>query len=376
LGLPAQDSPLYSVNLYSYGADRCCRVNSLSAFLAKGNYAVLRISIWQLTPHHGTPPQNKMGNTAPGPPPDKMENTAPEPTHSIYVLRCENGKFYVGKCLTSRLEVRLKEHQDGTGSGSAWTRLHKPIDCMLIEPMRDPLDEDNMVIRQMRDRGVENVRGGSYSTMILTEETRRYITRQLDHARDDCIRCGRADHWVKDCYARTHADGTRLPPRTTDHPTSSAPASSHPQTKARASDGEGDSNAEHPPRRKHTTDTCHRCGRDGHRTEACYANTHANGSHLTERVPPGNSTQPRRQLNAPAPDVCRRCGRMGHWAETCYAKSDIHGALLTEHVPPDNSTQPRRQPNTPGPDVCRRCGRFGHWAATCYAKSDAHGAPI
>ena len=37
--------------------------------------------------------------------------------------------------------------------------------------------------------------------------------RERSRARDDsdaCFRCGRDSHWVEDCYARTHADGTRL----------------------------------------------------------------------------------------------------------------------------------------------------------------------
>jgi predicted GIY-YIG superfamily endonuclease len=44
--------------------------------------------------------------------------------YTVYLLECNNNKFYVGS--TKNREQRFQEHQS-TRSGSAWTRLHKPI---------------------------------------------------------------------------------------------------------------------------------------------------------------------------------------------------------------------------------------------------------
>ena len=42
-----------------------------------------------------------------------------------------------------------------------------------------------------------------------TSKPKRERSRERDDS-DACFRCGRDSHWVDDCYARTHADGTRL----------------------------------------------------------------------------------------------------------------------------------------------------------------------
>ena len=83
-------------------------------------------------------------------------------THNkLYVLRCENGKYYGGKCSAERFRARMDEHF--SGRGSSWTVLHRPIECILVEDMCDSLDEDHMVLNQMREHGIDNVRGGSHS---------------------------------------------------------------------------------------------------------------------------------------------------------------------------------------------------------------------
>ena len=44
--------------------------------------------------------------------------------YTVYVLECDNNKFYVGS--TKNRKQRFQEHQSTRG-GSKWTRLHKPI---------------------------------------------------------------------------------------------------------------------------------------------------------------------------------------------------------------------------------------------------------
>ena len=41
----------------------------------------------------------------------------------IYILKCQQGKYYIGK--THNPEFRINNHQ--YGNGSAWTKKYKPI---------------------------------------------------------------------------------------------------------------------------------------------------------------------------------------------------------------------------------------------------------
>lgn len=47
----------------------------------------------------------------------------------MYILRCANGAYYVGS--TRDLDIRLQQHQDGTGA--AFTRKHLPVTLVYFE---------------------------------------------------------------------------------------------------------------------------------------------------------------------------------------------------------------------------------------------------
>lgn len=125
----------------------------------------------------------------------------------LYVLQCANKKWYVGK--TSRdVSDRVVEHF--AGEGSEWTRLHKPLKLVESKEMRDDLEEDGVVKTYMKKYGVDNVRGGSYSAVELPDYKMMALEDELNGAADKCFRCGRKGHFVNDCYARTHVDGSVL----------------------------------------------------------------------------------------------------------------------------------------------------------------------
>ena len=58
---------------------------------------------------------------------------------TIYVLKLECGKYYIGRTNKKVIE-RFKEHK--TGKGSAWTRKYKPIRIDKIDMGKDKFDED------------------------------------------------------------------------------------------------------------------------------------------------------------------------------------------------------------------------------------------
>ena len=113
----------------------------------------------------------------------------------IYILKCKNNKYYVGK--TSNIDTRLLDH--GNNNGSSWTIIHKPIDVLELIKSDDPYDEDKYVIKYMDKYGIVNVRGGSYSKFKLPKSTILDLIKQIAHASDKCMKCLQKGHYMSDC---------------------------------------------------------------------------------------------------------------------------------------------------------------------------------
>jgi hypothetical protein len=112
----------------------------------------------------------------------------------IYILELENNKYYVGK--TANPTSRFEDHQNG--NGSEWTRLYKPL--RLIEVIEgDDYDEDKYTFIYMNKYGIENVRGGSFSQIHFSKETREILTRILNGSNNNCFNCGDKNHFVREC---------------------------------------------------------------------------------------------------------------------------------------------------------------------------------
>lgn len=87
----------------------------------------------------------------------------------LYVLRLQDGKFYVG--ITSKNpEVRMQEHLNGVRV-AYWTAKHKPIEIIhtedlgIIEKSKAEKRENKMVRALMKQRGLNNVRGGDLTSV-------------------------------------------------------------------------------------------------------------------------------------------------------------------------------------------------------------------
>ena len=88
--------------------------------------------------------------------------------YTIYVLQCQDGKYYVG----STVQLRQRWQQHATGQGAAWTRLYPPL-RMVFTYRRVPMQyylgmESKITAEWMLKHGVNNVRGASFA------ETREY----------------------------------------------------------------------------------------------------------------------------------------------------------------------------------------------------------
>ena len=80
---------------------------------------------------------------------------------SIYILELMNNKYYVGS--TARIEVSM----DDVNYHIPWIQKYKPIRILHVIYDCDKYDEDKYTRKYMDDYGLDNVRGGSFSTEHL-----------------------------------------------------------------------------------------------------------------------------------------------------------------------------------------------------------------
>jgi len=114
---------------------------------------------------------------------------------TIYVLKCEEEKYYVGK--SKNYNIRLNQHFNG--DGSMWTKKYKSISVEYSILTNDSYDEDKITLQYMEKKGINNVRGGSFTRIILNDEQINVITSMIYGSNDKCFICGSSDHFVKDC---------------------------------------------------------------------------------------------------------------------------------------------------------------------------------
>ena len=120
----------------------------------------------------------------------------------IYVLQLEKNKYYVGK--TSNPKFRLENHF--TNNGSEWTKLYKPIKLLELIPNCDNYDEDKYTIKYMDKYGIDNVRGGTYSSIKLNDITKKQLVKISNSTNNRCFICSKYGHFAKECNYKHESD--------------------------------------------------------------------------------------------------------------------------------------------------------------------------
>jgi hypothetical protein len=115
---------------------------------------------------------------------------------TIFILELEGNKYYVGKT-DKPVDEQFAEHLSGVGS--EWTKLHCPINISDTIYDCDSFDEDKYVKKYMSIYGIENVRGGSYSTVKLSDEVIKSLNKEILTAQNKCYRCYKDGHVASNC---------------------------------------------------------------------------------------------------------------------------------------------------------------------------------
>lgn len=104
----------------------------------------------------------------------------------VYLLRLEQKKWYVG----------IEEGEDWMeralqGEMCEWTKRYKPIEVSLIYNECSKYEIYTYIFRQMEMFGIDNVRGGTFSDVNLSNEDRCVLNRVIHNHCEDRKRISR-----------------------------------------------------------------------------------------------------------------------------------------------------------------------------------------
>lgn len=184
-------------------------------------------------------------------------------------MKLENNKYYVGK--TNNLNRRFDEHVNGYGS--EWTKKYKPIEIIEVIENCDDFDEDKYTKIYMNKYGIDNVRGGSYTTLILYKEQIKFLKNEISGSTDKCYYCNKTGHFIKDCYLKTVSDNNNLFEIVQKEQFSEPKNNNMFDIFFGAIKSISNMVSEFTFKKN----VCYRCGRNTHFIKDCYAKTHIDG---------------------------------------------------------------------------------------------------
>lgn len=229
----------------------------------------------------------------------------------IYVLILQQNKYYIGK--TSNPQYRIEDHVNL--QGSAWTTKYRPINIHQLIPDCDDFDEDKYTMKYMKEKGIENVRGGSFCEINLSVENYNTIQKMINGSTDKCFKCGIDGHFASNCYAKTKVNSNVIDNKAVDNEV--------------IADGDAIDKVI----AKVVVYQCGYCNRefDTEKGATFHQNMYCkkkNTKKNTEKNTKKNTKKNTQKKKDNSTNECRRCGRSGHYANKCYAKTDADGDYI------------------------------------------------
>lgn len=100
----------------------------------------------------------------------------------VYVLELEHDCYFVGRTILREFTLDDIVQKTIHPMSRDWLVAHRPLKVLVVYPNSTSFDEDKYVKMFMKYYGVENVRGGSYSSILLDPNAKKFIENEIRYA--------------------------------------------------------------------------------------------------------------------------------------------------------------------------------------------------
>ena len=99
----------------------------------------------------------------------------------IYVLRLRDDKYYIGHVDDPTFDITLRTSKEAMIKKYKWLKLYDTNTWNFIEIKRDSdkIQQNILTIQYMAQYGIDNVRGGCFSSVVLDDSDKNTLQKML-----------------------------------------------------------------------------------------------------------------------------------------------------------------------------------------------------